>query len=489
MLKKKLNGKSEARAQEAIRRGYELERRQRTSDAIAEYRKALEIDPNSEAACQLLGLLFHKRGDNDLAAPLLAKAAKANPHKADLQCAYAAALSATGDHSKAAVYYRKAIELDPRYTIAQYNLSQELMYLGDLDAAIAGYRHAIEIEPLCAPAYQQLARLCEFSEYNDDVRIMEQLCEQLEGADKIVLAFGLAEVHKKLRDYDRSFAYLLEGNRLKRETLTYSPALTESTFRELCKAFNPDILARPAEPPRGDLTPIFIVGMPRSGTSLAEQILASHSEVHGCGELKNLSLLYHRAFSTNRELTAQVAELIPARRRELAQHYLDEIAAMANGKRFATDKMPHNFLHLGLIAHLFPDARIIHCDRNPLDTCLSIFTNLFTGSHPYAYNLEELGNYHLQYQQLMANWERVLPGRIYNLNYERVVGDTEAQVRQLLDFCGLPFEEKCLSFFANERAVTTVSTTQVRQPIYNSSVEGWRRFEKNLAPLRAILGM
>jgi hypothetical protein len=144
---------------------------------------------------------------------------------------------------------------------------------------------------------------------------------------------------------------------------------------------------------------------------------------------------------------------------------------------------------VGFIARLLPNAKIIHCERNPLDTCLSIFSNLFTGLHPYAYNLEELGHYYLQYQQLMEYWHQVLPGRIYTLNYEQVVTDTETEVRKLLDFCGLPFEEGCLSFHENERAVVTVSSTQVRQPIYKSSVEGWRRYEKGLAPLRAVLGI
>jgi hypothetical protein len=162
---------------------------------------------------------------------------------------------------------------------------------------------------------------------------------------------------------------------------------------------------------------------------------------------------------------------------------------MAGGKRYATDKLPHNFLQVGLIAHLFPHARIVYCERNPLDTCLSIFTNLFTGNHPYAYQLEELGHYYLQHEELMAHWREVLPDRIYTLNYERVVADTEDEVRRLLDFCGLAFEDSCLSFFENERAVVTVSSTQVRQPIYTSSVEGWRKFEAELAPLRRILGV
>jgi tetratricopeptide (TPR) repeat protein len=412
---------------------------------------------------------------------------KAFPRKADLQCAYGATLTAVGNHQKACLYFRKALELDPNYLIAQYNLSQGLMYLGQTEAAIAGFRRALEIEPLCAPAYQQLARLCRFTEYNEDIHIMEQLYEQLRGNDRKLLAFGLFAAHQKLGNDDLAFSYLLEGNRLERENHDYRREQTVATFRELREAFTPDVLANRMVPFEHPLTPIIIIGMPRSGTSLAEQILASHSQVHGCGELKNLNLLYHSVFTSRSHLGTQVRALTMDKRQQMARRYLDELAAMAGGKPFATDKMPHNFLHVGLIAYLMPNARIIHCERNPMDTCFSIFTNLFTGVHGYGYNLEELGDYYLQYRDLMAYWEQVLPGRMYPLNYERVVDDTETEVRKLLDFCGLPFEDNCLSFFDNDRAVTTVSSTQVRQPIYKSSVESWRRYEQGLEPLRAIL--
>lgn len=489
MLKKKINAKTEARLQELLRSGYQHEQQQRFDQASAEYRKVLEVDRNNISACQLLGMLYHKQGLNELAEPLLAKVVKAQTRKADLQCAYAAVLSANGDHQKSSLYYQKAIDLQPDYLIAQYNLSQELVYLGNTEAAIAGYRRTLEIEPLCAPAYQQLAGLCDFSEYNDDVRIMEQLFEQLDDDDRKLLAFGLSVVYKKLANYEQSFAYLLEGNRLQRESIDYSAEQTALQFDRIRGAFGPALLANELQQVDSDLTPIFIVGMPRSGTSLAEQILASHSAVHGCGELKNISMLFRDAFPPNCDLVATIDGLGASGRLALAERYIGELEEMAGGERYATDKMPHNFMYLGLIALLFPNARIIHCERNPLDTCLSIFTSLFTGSHPYAYKLEELGHYYQLYQQLMAHWENVLPGRIYTLNYERVVADTESEVKKLLDYCGLPFEEACLSFFETQRAVVTVSATQVRQPIYKSSVEGWRRFENGLAPLRRILGL
>lgn len=489
MQKKKPNPKTETRIFELLRRGHAFQQRQRVDEAFAEYRKALDIAPDHIDANQLLGLLHHQRGENDLAEPMLAKVVKVRTQQADLLCAYGAVLSAVGDHHGAIEYYQKALELDPGYAIAQYNLSQEAMYLGDKDAAIAGYKRAIEIEPLCVPAYQQLARLCKFTEYNEDIRIMEQLYEQLQGEERGTLAFGLSVVYEKLKDYDKSFAYLLEGNRIKRKTLHYPASGTEATFSQLRQAYTPQILADHAKPVDHHPTPVFIIGMPRSGTSLAEQILASHSEVHGCGELRNMSRIFHSVFDKHKPLAPQVAGLSGQAHEELAQRYITAMAAMAKGKRYAVDKMPHNFMHVGFIMRMFPNALIIHCDRNPLDTCLSIFNHVFTGHHPYAYDLAELGHYYLLYQQLMVHWNQVLPGRIYSLSYERVVSDTENEVRKLLDFCGLPFEEGCLSFFENDRAVITASTNQVRQPIYKSSVEGWRRFEKGLAPLRTVLGV
>lgn len=489
MLKKKLNPKNEARLQDMLRRGYALEQQQRPDEALVEYRKALEIDPSNAGACQLAGTLYHKRGDNELAEPLLAKAVKAFPNRADLQCAYGATLTALDNHRKASKHYRRAIELDPNYLIAQFNYSQGLVYLGDMAGAIEGFRRALEIEPLCAAAYQQLAGLCKFREYDDDIRIMEQLHAQLEGEDRKVLAFGLSAAHKKIGNYDKSFEYMLDGNRLHRATLNYSHEQSQQIFGELQRAFDSDAMTAEVLAPERGPTPIFIVGMPRSGTTLAEQILASHSSVHGCGELKNMGRIYRDAFAADRDLATQVRQLTAHARRKLATMYLDDVAALANGKPYTVDKMPHNFMYVGLIALMFPNARIVYCERNPMDNCLSIFSYLFAGSHPYASDLEELGKYYLLHRELMAHWERVLPGRLHTLNYERVVADTETEVRRLLEFCGLPFEEACLSFFENERSVATISATQVRQPIYKSSVEAWRIYEDGLTPLKQALGL
>lgn len=489
MQKKKLNAKAEARLEEALRRGHQLEMQQRFDEARAEYRKALAMDPAHIGACQLLGVLHHKLGEHELAEPLLARVVKAFPHKADLLCCYGATLSAIGNHQKAGSLYRKATELDPNYVVAQFNYSQEMVYLGDTQAAIEGFRRTLEIEPLSAASYQQLANLCKFTEYDEDIRIMEQLHAQLSGEDRKLLAFGLSAAHKKIGNYEKSFDYLLDGNRLHRATLDYSHAHSERAFAEIEQAFDAAAMRADVLSPGRGPTPIFIVGMPRSGTTLAEQILASHSAVHGCGELKNMGRLYRDTFDPGRDLGPQVRQLSAETRRGMARRYLDEVGALAAGKPYTVDKMPHNFLYVGLIALLFPDARIIHCERNPMDTCLSIFTYLFTGSHPYGYDLEELGRYYLLYRDMMAHWERTLPGRLYTLNYERVVADTEVEVRHLLDHCGLSFEDACLSFFETDRAVTTVSASQVRQPIYASSVEGWRRFEKGLEPLSRVLGL
>jgi tetratricopeptide (TPR) repeat protein len=489
MLKKKLSPKNEARLQDLLRRGHALEQQQRVDEALVEYRKALEMDPGNAGACQLAGMLYHKRGDNELAEPLLAKAVKAFPTKADLQCAYGAALTALEQHQKASRHYRKAVELNPHYLIAQFNYAESLVYLGDTEGAIEGFQRALEIEPLCAPAYQQLAGLRKFREYDDDVRIMEQLHAQLEGEDRKLLAFGLSAAHKKLGNYDKSFEYMLDGNRLHRATLNYAHEQSEQIFRGLQRAFDAEALSAEVLPPGRGPTPIFIVGMPRSGTTLAEQILASHSAVHGCGELKNMGRIYRDTFASDRDLITQVRQLPAGTRRDLARRYLDYVAALAAGKPYTVDKMPHNFMYVGLIALLFPNARIVHCERNPMDNCLSIFSYLFSGSHPYASDLEELGQYYLLYRELMAHWERALPGRIHTLNYERVVADTDGEVRKLLDYCGLPFEEACLSFFENDRAVSTISATQVRRPIYTSSVEAWRVYESGLTPLKKALGL
>jgi hypothetical protein len=308
-----------------------------------------------------------------------------------------------------------------------------------------------------------------------------------------MLHFVLGKVRDDKGDYAQAFEHFLEANRLKRTLIDYDEARQVRFFREFIGTFDTAFIENRAGAGTSSDLPIFIVGMSRSGTTLVEQILASHPLVHGAGELQLLRRCLHLEFDgvqDDQELPARIAQLDGAAFARIGDSYVTALAELAPGAARVTDKLPGNMALVGVIHLAFPNARIIHCTREPLDTCVSCFSKLFTTGHAFSYELGELGRFYRLYQQLMQHWTDVLPaGRMLEMRYEEVIGDTETQVRQLLEFCGLPWNEACLNFSATRRAVKTASLVQVRQPIYASSVGRWQRYRSYLAPLeRALSG-
>jgi hypothetical protein len=300
--------------------------------------------------------------------------------------------------------------------------------------------------------------------------------------------FSLGRLYDRAGDYNRAFVHFQAGNNLKPSD--FDRGEFTRFIDDLINTFDVDFMRNAPCAHHGSRRPVFIVGMPRSGTSLVEQILASHPEVCGGGELEDIR---HIAFGAGAWLGSShtyprvVRELAAADCDTLAAGYLKKLAVLSPQARCVTDKMPQNFLALGLIALLFPEARVIHCLRDPLDTCLSCYFHDFTGYHPYAYRLEGLGFYYRQYQRLMRHWRAVLPIPMLDVVYEDLVADPEAGIRQLLAFCELDWDERCLRFYESERIVHTSSYQQVRRPIYKSSLGRWRHYAAHLEPLRRAL--
>jgi hypothetical protein len=289
--------------------------------------------------------------------------------------------------------------------------------------------------------------------------------------------------------YEKAFYYLKEGNTLKRKTFEYSAEETKAEFEQIKSTFTKTFILNNSKFGNPDNTPIFILGMPRSGTSLVEQILVSHPDVYGAGELYYLRQIISqlaKADSVNQicENISKSGEEITTR---LGLDYINKIRNFSAATKFITDKMPHNFLWIGAIISALPNAKIISCTRDPMDNCLSIYKNNFAKGQKYAYDLQELGHYHLRYQDLMRYWHEVFPGKIYAINYEKLVDAQETETRKLLKHCGLSWDEACLSFHKTSRAVTTASAVQVRKPIYKESVQLWKKYEKQLQPLSKLL--
>ncbi|HEX9169040.1 MAG TPA: sulfotransferase, partial [Roseiarcus sp.] len=305
-------------------------------------------------------------------------------------------------------------------------------------------------------------------------------------ADRATLHFGLAKAMLDIGDSEAAFRHYNEGNRLKRSTYAYDAARNERWLAGIARVFSPALLAaRTGAGARSDL-PVFVIGMPRSGTTLIEQILASHPMVHGAGELKRLPTL----IEGTGDFPESVPDLTQAQLTALGEAYLAAVAPMAAGARHVVDKMPSNFLRAGMIRLILPDARIIHCRRDPVDTCLSCYTKLFADEQAFAYDQAELGGFHRAYQGLMAHWRAVLPASHFlEVDYEAVVNDLEAQARRMLEFLSLPWDATVLRFYETERPVRTASANQVRQPIYRSSTGRWKAHAAELKPLLAALGI
>jgi tetratricopeptide (TPR) repeat protein len=363
------------------------------------------------------------------------------------------------------------------------------MEQGERDAAKQAFDQVLAEFPRSASAWFNMADLHRFAPGDPGIPAMEALVGPggvQARADRIALHFALGKAWMDVGDAERAFTHLDAGNREKRATFAYDADAIDTWVAAIIEAFPATLMQRPATPvPGGDLA-IFIVGMPRSGTTLVEQILASHPAVFGAGELSTLQTLVGRAGG----YPAIARQLSPESEPVLAGQYLDVVRPLAGAHPRLVDKMPSNFLFAGLIHRILPDARIVHVRRDPVDTCLSCYTKLFTREQLFSYDQLELARFFRSYERLMAHWRAVLPAdRFLEVRYEDVVGDMETEARRLVAFCGLDWNPACLDFHQTPRTIRTASLNQVRQPIYASSIGRWRAYAAQLAPLLEALGV
>lgn len=460
--------------------------------ALAAFGGALKLDAGNYAAWFASGqsLVQLARAKEALAA--YRKAGAVAWRDAERLQALGMALREAGEFEEAQRCHARAFELAPDSPEAENGLGNVLAMGGDLAAAEQHYRRALSLKPDYAGAFHNLVGVARLGPEDPLWPALMALAGQspaLPPEAAISSQFTLGRVWETEKDYPRAFGHFLAGNRLKRASINYD----ESRQAEFYKAFISSFAPLSAHAPAGsdDQRPVFIVGMPRSGTSLVEQILASHPKVYGVGETHALRNCLREELppdDTDDALPRQIAGLGGAAFKRIAARYSRYLDEMAPGALRVTNKLPGNMAFLGLMRLLYPEARIIHCVRDPLDTCLSCYTKLFTTGHPFSYDLKELGRFHRMYQELMAGWRRLLPeSAVLEVVYEDLVEDLEGGARRLVEYCGLPWDDACLSFHAAARPVRTASLAQVRQPIYKSSVGRWRQYEKELAPLKEAL--
>jgi tetratricopeptide (TPR) repeat protein len=434
-----------------------LRKMDRTDEALAHARQALTLAPDNASAHNTLGQILQALGMFD-----------------EALAAFDRAAALPGTVVEEALVARAALFLEN----------------GRKEEAVAAFDRALAAFPDSLRALVARAESKTFKADDPDIAAMEAgLAQQADGllqADRMSAHFALGKAYLDSGDSVRAFHHLDTGNRIKRSTFTYDAAATGRWFNRIAAAFTPEFQAKRQGAGAASELPVFIIGMPRSGTTLVEQILASHPQVHGAGELGALSAVIASAG----DFPGNIGNCSTDDLSRLGRDYLARIAPLANGKARLVDKMPANFFFAGMIPLILSGARIIHCRRDPVDTCLSCYSKQFAGEQLFSYDQAELGQFHRDYQTLMAHWRTVLPAASFiEVDYESVVDDLEGQARRLIDFIDLPWDDACLNFHQTRRVVRTASVNQVRQPIYKTSKGRWQAHADHLRPLLAALGI
>ena len=397
----------------------------------------------------------------------------------------------SAEHARALEIYDQAVAIAPKNASLLAKRAEVRRFLGNFELSALDYQAVLAIAPGDAEALKGLAGLRHESADRNSIAAMEEaLVAAPAGAEDIsVLHYGLAKSYEDLGEYAASWRHLSAANRLQRARYPYDPAHERAVMERIATGF-PSV-----EPSSCDITgeqPIFIVGLPRTGTTLVERILGSHSQIHSAGELQALSEAIRVAVETQTpdlpgtwlDYAGALGQLDGAL---IAREYLARVRARRGDRPRFSDKQTANFFHCALILRAFPKARIVHLTRHPLAACYAIYKTRFWGTFPFGNDLNDLGDFYVDYRRLMAHWHTVLPGRILDVAYEDVVKAIEPSTRRLLDFVGLPFEEACLEFHRNPTAAMTASSVQVRQPLYDSSLHQWQNYALELAPLRKRL--
>ena len=455
--------------------------------------RALKVAPDFTLAHMDLGHLFSEQHRHAEAVACFKKACQLEPEKPRPRYALASSLAESGKTSEATETYRKVISLKADHAGAWLGLGHNLKTVGEQEEAIDAYRQCINIRPDNGEVYWSLANLKTYKLTPDDIDAMERAIDKEEVSEQSLVnfLFALAKAHEDHGDFDKAWDFYQRGNTRQRALEHYDPVETEVTNDELIEVFTSELLNHKPAMGHDDPAPIFIVGLPRSGSTLIEQILASHSMVEGTSELPYIGrvatcLNRNRADGINYPFS--VRELKAANFDALGREYLQRASIHRQlGRPRFIDKMPNNYPSVGFIHLILPNAKIIDARRHPLDATLSCYRQLFAKGQSFVYDLTDIGEYFVQYQRMMDHWHQVLPGKVLTLQYEELVMDLETHVRRLLDHCELPFEEACLRFWETDRPVRTASSEQVRQPIFTSSIHRWRNYEQHIGELAEVL--
>jgi len=471
-----------------------LKQKIKLGDAEALLQRATQLAPDFAMAWLDLGQALSKRAKRMEAIEAYKRATVLEPRNGNAWEKLAGASAGAGYPEQAADAFRKAIALSPKAAGFQMGFGHVLKTLGDQPASLRAYREAIRLKPDFGEVYWSMANLKVFKFEDAEVEAMEGQLEstELREVTDVHFRFALGKAYEDRKDYDKAWTYYHSGNERQRPLVTYDPVQNTANKDAIRSYFTRDMLSKAEGNGYPDEGPIFIVGLGRSGSTLVEQILASHSQVEGTEELSvlgNLSDTIARYRPDNKRYPDILDTMRPMDWRALGLEYLDGAKRYRmTDKPVFTDKLPNNFPFVGLLHLILPNAKIINARRHPLDTCLGNYKQLFGHGQNFTYDIFELADYYKEYCLTMDHWNEVLPGKVLDVHYEETVTDLEGQVARILEHCGLPFEEQCVRFHETERAVKTASSEQVRQPIYQGGMGKWRKYESHLGEWLEDLG-
>jgi len=459
----------------------------RYQDAENLLRRAIELAPDFTPARANLALVLYRTERVTEALEELARVTAEDPENAGVANLQAAAYGRIGEFDEALALYAQVLKDAPRQPKVWMSYGHMLKTVGRLEEGIAAYRRALAIQPGLGEVWWSLANLKTVRFTDEDMAMMRAALasDGISPEDRWHLDFALGKAHEDRREAEAAFAHYAAGNGLRKKRLPYQAEDTTAAVDAAIAVATPELFARFAGAGCPAPDPIFVLGMPRAGSTLVEQILASHSQVEGTSELPDIGILARSIADYPQSLAA----IGPAKLRDLGEQYLQRTRVQRHTARpLFIDKLPNNWLHVAFIRLILPNAKIVDARRHPLSCCFSNFKQHFARGQGFTYALEDMGAYYRDYVRLMAHLDRAAPGVVHRVIYEHMVEDTEAEVRALLGACGLPFEPACLAFYETTRAVRTPSSEQVRRPIYREGTEGWKAFEPWLDPLKRALG-
>ena len=468
-----------------------LQAQKKFSEAMKYYKIAIQNNPNFFVAINNLGLTYHNMGDLKNAQSYYERAIEINPKFTHPISNLGNIKKELNNYEEAIKCYKLALSIDNKLYIVLHNLGMAYQALGKFEESKKYFESVLKINSKFTRADRSLSMSLKYDINNPHLKIMENKIkdQSLNNFQKGELYFALGKAYEDIKNYKKSFENYKLGNKIKRDAIKYQINDDVKLFENIKNSFSNINFQNLENVGNKSNKMIFILGMPRSGTTLVEQIIANHKNVYGAGELRDLTQIIKENFLVNDKIKFPEKFNIKDQNffSNMGTKYLENLDRYNTKKNYITDKAPLNFKWIGLIKLILPKSKIIHCTRDPKDICLSLFKNIFEGQLNFSYNLEEVGEYHKLYQNLMEFWKQLLPDFIYDISYEKLVKNQEFESRKLLDFCNLDWDKNCLTFYKNKRGIITASFAQARKPIYKNSVKSWQKYENELLPLFKIL--